>query len=122
MPTGTVVRFRDGFGFISLDGASPDDNQIFVHQNDIVMDGFRSLKKGQKVSFETEQNAKGLKATDIKVISSESDYKSSKPKSSNDAESMMSRLVEVLSDDKTQDPLISREEADYILGKQLAHH
>ena len=48
---GTVKWFNDkkGFGFIApKDG----DKDLFVHMNEIRMDGFKTLKEGQKVDFE----------------------------------------------------------------------
>ena len=37
-----------GFGFIEVDGDSPD---VFVHQSDIYAPGFRSLAEGEPVEF-----------------------------------------------------------------------
>ena len=54
---GTVKWFSDGkgYGFISNDEGGED---IFVHHTQIQMEGFRTLKEGQKVSFETEPDPK----------------------------------------------------------------
>ncbi|HKU71093.1 MAG TPA: cold shock domain-containing protein, partial [Burkholderiales bacterium] len=58
MATGIVKWFSDekGFGFIT-----PDDGgkELFAHHTSIQMDGHRSLKDAQKVSFEVTQGAKG---------------------------------------------------------------
>jgi cold shock protein len=64
MPTGTVKWFNDekGFGFISPDDQSKD---VFVHQTAIQGDGFRSLDEGEKVTFESEADAKGPRATRV---------------------------------------------------------
>ena len=42
VPIGSVVRFdpRRGYGFVVPDDG---DQDVFVHQNDITMDGFRYL-------------------------------------------------------------------------------
>ena len=50
--SGTVKWFNDGkgYGFISNDEGGDD---IFVHFSAIQTEGFRTLKEGQKVTFET---------------------------------------------------------------------
>ena len=57
MSTGTVKWFNPdkGYGFISNDDGSDD---VFVHFSAIQSEGFRTLKEGQKVNFETEQDPK----------------------------------------------------------------
>lgn len=54
MKTGTVKWFQDskGYGFIVPDDGKPGDKDIFVHQKNIVMNGYRTLAEGQKVEFE----------------------------------------------------------------------
>ena len=63
MATGTVKWFNDtkGFGFITSD----DGTDVFVHQSDIAIEGFRSLAEGQAVTFEVAQGDKGPKATNV---------------------------------------------------------
>ena len=67
MATGTVKWFNDskGFGFIT-----PDDGgkELFAHHSSIQMDGYKSLKDGQKVSFDVTQGQKGPAAANIKAL------------------------------------------------------
>ncbi len=67
MPTGTVVRFdrRRGYGFVQPDDGAED---VFVHQNNINMEGFRYLQVGEKVTFELEVGEKGMKATSVALV------------------------------------------------------
>ena len=59
MEIGVVKWFNNakGFGFISAEGV---DTDIFAHYSAIEMDGYRSLKAGQRVQFD-----KGSHATKI---------------------------------------------------------
>ena len=65
MATGTVKWFNEskGFGFISPDDGGKD---IFVHFSAISGDGFRTLKEGQKVSFDVENGPKGPQAANVR--------------------------------------------------------
>jgi len=64
---GTVKWFNatKGYGFITPTDGSPD---VFVHHTDISADGFRTLKDGERVEFETTQGQKGLKATNVRIV------------------------------------------------------
>lgn len=67
MATGIVKWFSDtkGFGFITPDDGSGD---LFAHFSAINMGGFKTLKEGQKISFEVTQGAKGKQAANIQVV------------------------------------------------------
>lgn len=66
MPNGTVKWFngQKGYGFIQ-----PDDggNDVFVHISAVERAGWRTLNEGQRVSFETEADARGPKAINLKA-------------------------------------------------------
>ena len=57
MAQGTVKWFNaeKGYGFIANEEGGDD---VFVHFSAIVMDGYRRLKEGQVVTFETEPDPK----------------------------------------------------------------
>ena len=66
MATGTVKWFNDskGFGFITPDDGGED---LFAHFSAIQMNGFKTLKEGQKVQFEVTQGPKGKQASNIQA-------------------------------------------------------
>ncbi|MDR6956869.1 CspA family cold shock protein [Pseudomonas brassicacearum] len=69
--SGKVKWFNNskGFGFI----IAPDkvDGDLFAHYSAINMDGYKTLKAGQSVTFSIIQGPKGLHAVDISVITAE---------------------------------------------------
>ena len=64
MAIGTVKWFNDakGYGFISQEGGE----DVFVHHSAIQMDGFRTLKEGERVEFDVTQGPKGLQAANVR--------------------------------------------------------
>jgi CspA family cold shock protein len=64
MATGIVKWFNNakGYGFVTPDEG---DQDIFVHFSAIAMDGYRTLKEGQRVEFEVEEGPKGLHAHNL---------------------------------------------------------
>ena len=66
MAQGTVKWFNKtkGYGFISIDGG--DD--IFVHYSEIVSDGFKQLKDGERVEFNIVNGKKGPAAAQVRLI------------------------------------------------------
>lgn len=66
MTTGVVKWFNNakGFGFVSPDGGGDD---VFAHFSAIEMDGYKSLRQGQKVEFDVSHGPKGLFAQKIRL-------------------------------------------------------
>jgi cold shock protein len=60
---GTVKWFSDkkGYGFITRDG----EDDIFVHYSSIQGEGFRTLREGEKVVFDSVTGERGMKATNV---------------------------------------------------------
>ena len=64
--TGTVKWFNSskGYGFISRENG--DD--VFVHFQSIVADGYKTLNENDKVEFVVKDGEKGPQASDVRVI------------------------------------------------------
>lgn len=61
-----VVKWFDpekGYGFI----AGEDGKDVFVHQRNILMKGFRKLEIGQRVSYQVEPAEKGDNAINVVI-------------------------------------------------------
>ncbi|WP_438952661.1 cold-shock protein [Porticoccus sp.] len=64
MPSGTVKWFNNakGYGFIlASDGVS----DVFAHYSAINIEGYKTLKAGQEVSYDLAEGQKGLHASNI---------------------------------------------------------
>ncbi len=68
MARGKVKWFNDakGYGFITQDDGGED---VFVHFQQIQMDGFKTLAEGQVVEFEIKSGEKGLSAQNVRRVS-----------------------------------------------------
>ena len=67
MEYGTVKWFnaRRGYGFLT----GEDGNDYFVHHSNIVMDGFRTLRSEQAVTYGIEKDDKERNvAVDVKLV------------------------------------------------------
>ena len=64
---GTVKWFNatKGFGFITPDAGGED---VFVHQSQIRVPGYRELQEGQKVEYQMIQGKKGMQASEVKPV------------------------------------------------------
>ena len=67
MNTGVVKWFNNakGYGFVRPDGR---DEDVFVHYSAIAMEGYKTLKEGQKVAFEITEGPKGLHAAQVSRV------------------------------------------------------
>ena len=67
---GMVIWFdnKSGYGFIEREG----DKDLFVHFSDIICEGFKTIKKGQRVTFGIGKNNKGdPKAIEVVIVDEE---------------------------------------------------
>lgn len=64
LQTGVIKFFNEekGFGFITQDNGGED---VFVHFRAIAGEGYKTLREGQKVSYEVEHGQKGLQAANV---------------------------------------------------------
>ena len=63
MYKGTVKWFNDdkGWGYIT----GEDGKDVFVHFSAIQQEGFKTLEKGQAVSFELVESERGIQAANV---------------------------------------------------------
>ncbi len=70
MSNGTVKWFNNekGYGFLANDEGGDD---VFVHFSSIMIDGFKTLKEGQKVTFDIEDDPKNpdkMRAANVQIV------------------------------------------------------
>lgn len=67
MATGTVKWFNatKGYGFITPSDGGDD---VFAHYSAIEMEGYKTLKEGQKVEYEVQEGPKGPQASHIRSV------------------------------------------------------
>ena len=65
---GAVKWFSNerGYGFVTVDG-DEQAKEYFVHYSYITMEGYKSLRAGQKVSFTLVNTDRGMQAQDLKL-------------------------------------------------------
>ena len=68
MATGVVkwVNNAKGYSFVTPDQGEQD---VFVHFSAITMDGYKTLKEGQRVEFDVTEGPKGLHAQNLHRVS-----------------------------------------------------
>ena len=64
--TGTVKWFNNakGYGFLGRE----DGPDVFIHFSSILLDGYKSLKEGESVSFDVVQGAQGMQADQVRRL------------------------------------------------------
>lgn len=65
--SGIVKWFSAGKGYGFLKG--PEDQDIFVHQTQIQMSGYRTLEEGQEVTFEMGEHNGRKQANKVSLVS-----------------------------------------------------
>lgn len=77
MQTGVVKWFNNakGYGFILTD---TDNKDVFAHYSAVEMEGYRTLRAGQCVGFESIDGPKGLHAVSITILAEAPDVSGAK--------------------------------------------
>lgn len=68
---GEVIWFdaKRGYGFISWEKDGVKSKDLFLHFSDIICDGFKTVYKGQKVTFGLGTNKHGdPKAVEVNIL------------------------------------------------------
>ena len=67
MTTGKVKWFNNakGYGFVLAESA---DEDLFVHYSSIEMNGYRTLRAGQEVTFDIQKGPKGQHAVNVRLL------------------------------------------------------
>lgn len=104
MSTGQVKWFNNakGFGFILPDEGGDD---LFAHYSAIGMEGYKTLKAGQLVSFDTIEGPKGLHAANIHTVDDAADTNGAQPVSKQDS------APSVAADETSNGPALEAEQS-----------
>jgi cold shock protein len=67
---GSVKWFSNerGYGFVTVDGDA-SAKEYFVHYSYVKMNGYKTLRAGQKVSFVLTETDRGVQAQDLEIAS-----------------------------------------------------
>lgn len=87
MPRGKVKWFNNakGYGFIIEEGCSDD---LFAHFSSVQMEGYKTLKAGQPVTFDKKPSDKGVHA--VNIVPEEQVQKQSQPENRSETASKTS--------------------------------
>ncbi|MGB1949873.1 MAG: cold shock domain-containing protein [Marinobacter sp.] len=96
MPKGKVKWFNNakGYGFIIEEGCSDD---LFAHFSSVQMEGYKTLKAGQTVTFDKKPSDKGVHA--VNIVPDEQVQKSPQPRGEESPEKKSEAAAESNRDD-----------------------
>ncbi len=105
MSTGQVKWFNNakGFGFILPDEGGDD---LFAHYSAIGMEGYKTLKAGQLVTFDTIEGPKGLHAANIHAAADAPVADGEQSKSEQDS------IPEAVAEDSADSAVVEETEAE----------